>query len=900
MFTSDARAAAPAAAGRKLLAILLCSAATPAFGQAGTTLPPQEGATTSTAPTTDSPLPPASGSADPETVTPVVADAPAAPQAGASGVGLGDIIVTATKRETNLQRTPIAISVVNAQALEDRSVQSLLDLGDGSVPGLRVATFESRQSAVTIGIRGIVPLDANQPAREQGVGVYLDGVYLGRQQGLGAALLDVERIEVLKGPQGTLFGRNTSGGAVSMVTKAPTGEFGIRGGLGVGNYDSFNGNAHIDFPAVGPFSFKLDLAADYRGPVTKNPMPGEKGWGYYDRQGLQAKLRFRPVPDFTADLSFDIGKDKSTPFYSQLINFNPNNYPLATLTGSLPSNRVRPLPPLVVIEGDELQKVADIGVPQRPSVDKTRGLSLNMRWNLSDWLELRSISAWRKVSVDQWDNAGGAHRPPVFSPNGLFSRYSLSYLEQRQYSQEFQAVGTLADQLDYVAGLYYFDEKAFEEAATPNSLRWNATGTAYTVIDSCTGSSGFGWDRECRFIDRGSRVRSKSRAAYGQVTWTPPAADQFHLTLGGRYTRDTKDGVLYLTNNAPSRCPPTLATAPLCTLDLKTSRFNPLVTLAYDATPGVHLYAKYATGYRSGGASSRSVTYREFGPEDVKSYELGAKTELFGRRLRVNGAAFVMNREGSQVDFSSVVPTAAGNRNTLETINAPGTTKIRGVEIDFLARVTDNLQLSGAYAYTYTKVPDTPDPFRPGNPLVPAFIVYTPRNVANGAIDYEMPLNWNEASLRFHVDGNYNQATQSFAEYATKNDSSFLVNARVSLADVAFGNSSYTFALWSRNLFDNQYIFRRDPLTSLPNPLTGAVNAITGEYANFGMPRTFGAELSFKFRAPRPTVMKAAAPLPPPLPATQTCPDGSVVDAGAGCPVTPPPPPTAEPAGERG
>ena len=120
-------------------------------------------------------------------------------------------MVTATKRETNLQDTPIAIAVMSDEDLKKRQVQSLLDLADGGIPSLRVATFESRQTALTVGMRGIVPGDANQPAREQGVGVYIDGVYLGRQHGLNAGFLDVQRIEVLKGPQGTLFGRNTEG-----------------------------------------------------------------------------------------------------------------------------------------------------------------------------------------------------------------------------------------------------------------------------------------------------------------------------------------------------------------------------------------------------------------------------------------------------------------------------------------------------------------------------------------------------------------------------------------------------------------------------------------------------------------------------------------------------------------
>ena len=163
------------------------------------------------------------------------AAAPDATQAN-TGQGLGEIVVTATKRETNLQKTPIAINVVSAEAIKDRHVQSLLDLADGSVPSLRVATFEARQSALTVGIRGIVPFDQNQTARDTPIGVYIDGIYLARSQGLNAALFDVQRIEVLKGPQGTLFGRNTEGGAVSIVTKDPSGVFGGRFVGGVGNY----------------------------------------------------------------------------------------------------------------------------------------------------------------------------------------------------------------------------------------------------------------------------------------------------------------------------------------------------------------------------------------------------------------------------------------------------------------------------------------------------------------------------------------------------------------------------------------------------------------------------------------------------------------------------------------
>ena len=248
---------------------------------------------------------------------------------------LEEIVVTATKRETNLIDTPISMSVVSSKNLQERHVQSLMDLADGSVPGLNIAPFESRQSAVTIGIRGIVPLDANQPAREQGVGVYIDGVYLGRQHGLNAALLDLERIEVLKGPQGTLFGRNTEGGALSMVTKKPTGEFDFRMNTGAGNYNSNNIDFHINLPTFFNVMTKIDGITQYQDATTKNPLAGETGWNFFERKGFKIANRLE-TDNFTFDYSYDVSMDANSPFYSQLLNYNPMNLP-----------NVTPLPPMV-------------------------------------------------------------------------------------------------------------------------------------------------------------------------------------------------------------------------------------------------------------------------------------------------------------------------------------------------------------------------------------------------------------------------------------------------------------------------------------------------------------------------------------------------------------------------
>jgi iron complex outermembrane receptor protein len=140
-------------------------------------------------------------------------------------------------------------------------------------------------------------------------------------------------------------------------------------------------------------------------------------------------------------------------------------------------------------------------------------------------------------------------------------------------------------------------------------------------------------------------------------------------------------------------------------------------------------------------------------------------------------------------------------------------------------------------------VPDAPDPFRPGNPLVPVFIPFTPRNVVNGAVDYEIATDIAGGRLRFHLDANYNQATQSFAEFATTNDSSFIVNGRIALVDMEVGTGQRLgFSLWSRNLLNDAHVYRRDPTNSLPNPFTGSRSNVIGDYGNFNAPRTFGIE----------------------------------------------------------
>ncbi|MBD8619944.1 TonB-dependent receptor [Sphingomonas sp. CFBP 13728] len=836
------------------------------------------------APTAAKDMASAAAAADPA-IDPAPAAAEPAAAEPADQTGLGEIVVTATKRETNLQKTPIAISVLTAAALTDRHVQSLYDLADGTVPSLRIATFEARQSALTIGIRGIVPLDANQPAREQGVGIYIDGVYLGRQHGLNAALFDIERVEVLKGPQGTLFGRNTEGGALSLVSRAPSGKLEGRAEGGIANYGGYNGDFHLDLPKFAGFSVKLDGVLQHQDATTKNPFEGAAGFNYFDRKGGRAAVRWQPTSTITNDFAYDVAKDKNTPFYSQLLNYNPNGCANGAVTASttcvLPSvnytsltgGPVKALLPGVVVNGDSRMKTADIGVPQQVSVDKTHGFTNSLKWNLGSELELRSITAWRGVDVEQYDNSGGAHRPPLVNLTAnctaaapcAFSRYSLADLRQHQFSQEFQAVGTI-DSVDYVAGLYYFNEHVSDDAATPSSLGAVATTTNGVVtganivsIPFCTGNTPafVGTAVNGCSIDRASEVWSKSYAAYAQATWN--ATDVLHLTVGGRYTKDKKRGVLHYFNNLnyDTATPAQLAANGYTPLDKTWNRFNPMVTLAYDLNDDTHVYAKYSTGYRAGGASSRTPNYLAFEPEDLKSYEVGLKADFWQHRARLNLAGYIMDRKNSQEDVSFITFANSANVNVLRVVNAPGITKIRGIEADLTVAPVEGLTLNASYAYTYTKIPPVPVSFTVGantsTVLQQFYIPFTPRNAASGSADYAIPVGGGDTKVKFHLDGNYSQATQAFDQFATKADASFLVNGRIALANVQVGSASdVTFSVWARNVLDKQYVFRRDPSNSLPGAPTSSLTAgpignVLGDYGNFNAPRTYGMDVSVKF-----------------------------------------------------
>ncbi|OJU12255.1 MAG: TonB-dependent receptor [Caulobacterales bacterium 68-7] len=736
-------------------------------------------------------------------VAPALAHAADAADAASDAAdSLEEVVVTAQKRATNLQDTPIAISVLGQEALEARHVQSLADLGDGAIPSLRVAPFFARSSALTLGVRGIgASGDANQPARDQAVGVYINGVYLGRAQGLGSALYDLERIEVLKGPQGTLFGRNTMGGAISIVTRRPSGEFKMNALAGVGNFGSYRAEAHADLPEINGLSLKLDGVISKRDGTVSNPAAGQPGFNSYDKHGFQIEALYQPTDAFTVDYAYDNSYDATTPYLVQLLK--PGALPLAPINPPQPDRA----------------ETARIGVPLRLSEGKTSGHRLNLEWQANDWLQVKSITAYRDLDQTQYDN--GSVALSVYAPNGAFARYSVANVYQHQFSQELQLIGDL-DQVQFAAGAFYYDEHVRDNAQTPNSLRWNADGTAYSQIPLDFATVPF---------DRASHAETKSYGVFGQATWTPASITALHLTAGGRFTHDERTGHLDTVNGAlPSYVNSAGQTiVGIIPLDAAWDHFDPMVDVAYDLSDDVNVYAKWSTGYKAGGANSRSLTYRAFDPETVSMYELGAKSEFWERRARLNVAAYYGDIKDIQVDFNAIIP--GNNRGTLETTNA-ASGKTKGFEADFQIAPVDGLTLGLNYAYTKVTYSKAFNPFTGAQSTVNP--LYTPQNAVSGTFDYSHP--FFGATLKTHLDANWAEAQFTSTSDPTKSDESFIVNGRLALVDLpASEGASLEVALWARNLLDESYVFLRN------------TNASLGTYGIYNEPRTYGLEARVRF-----------------------------------------------------
>jgi iron complex outermembrane receptor protein len=752
----------------------------------------------------------------------------ATPQAAADEptAGVEEIVVTAQRRAENLQRTPIAITALTSSALEASGITSLTGVVQAS-PSLYFAPYPSSTTTLVLFMRGQGIGDPNIITKDGGVGLYVDGIYQSRPQASTFDLADVERVEVLRGPQGTLYGRNTTGGAVNIISRKPSGEFGITGLLSAGNLGYRRALANLNLDEFANIKVKLTGLYSNRDGWAENARSTGSTPDAHDFQAdrkyaVRGAVRWTPSADVTVDYAGDYSDQRTTP--------------VRYITES-------PFAPLL-----NPGYTADVEHAYRPvylpySTVKSDGHMLAAEYRASDALTLRSLSSYRHIKVKTYQDYVEAFLVPF---------WAFDDVRSKTYTQEFQAIGDVGDSIKYVLGLYYFREKANHTLAA---------------------DIGTGMPNQLVLVDRFTTAKSTSKAAYGQVTWTPAFANGIlDLTIGGRYTRDDRDAdrvrssTFFIGQTSPlvnRRFNGAGASIPLGSTvgatHVSNSKFNPSFTASVRPVENVSVYAKVVTGYKAGGSNEASPTFtRTVGPESVTSYELGVKSDLFDRRLRVNLAGFYAKYKDLQLDISA----DAQDASLSDTFNV-GRATVKGLEADITAVPVTGLTLQASYAYTTSKITDVLAPagsiFDPVvNPATPTRVgqdisgyfelPFTPKNSVRLSADWEIG-EIGPGKLTAHADYTWKDKVFTtagdgpsvpFGRDAPVNDSYTLVDARLSYRIDRGEGRSISVALWGKNILDKRY----------PGFVIGSGSIITGyssQAISYGDPATYGVDVGFAF-----------------------------------------------------
>lgn len=621
-------------------------------------------------------------------------------ESGASEI-LEELVVTARRREEGLQNAPIAISAYTGETLEYRGVTKLDEI-TRFVPNLTIEnnpSFGGASNSAAIYIRGIGQKEF-LPTSEPGVGLYVDGVYIARSVGAILDLIDIERLEVLRGPQGTLFGRNTIGGAINIttVTPEPGDEFGGEIGAAYGTDDRINLRGALNIPMGDTLAARVSVASFQQD-------------GYVDRSdGIdlgnddtitgRLAVAWRPSDRLSLDFRLDATRDKENGPAMELLGIDFTD--LSQLNGLVaavppPMAFVHNITTAAVGPGQPCAATdaAGNGITSNPnspncydnryvgkdgkndgtaparSESDVLGLSADISYEINDNLTLRSITAWRDLDSE-------------FARDGDHSPHRISQfqdtLEQTQFTQELQLLGTY-ERMNWIAGIYYFAEDGDNE----NTLD-------FTISN----------------FRSGGEFDNKSMAAFAQLTYD--FTDQLHLTVGGRYTDESKkfhpDQVIYqnyyagISQVLPPGHPLAALDAPFLQAgtrilpdlekEQEINEFTPMVNLSYDFADNIMAYATYSEGFKSGGFTQRVFPpvippftappgtpdidlIPTYDPEFVDVYELGFKSTLLDGRMRFNGAIFHTDYDDLQVQvFDSVAPVT-------ENI---GSASIDGVELE--------------------------------------------------------------------------------------------------------------------------------------------------------------------------------------------------------------------------
>ena len=737
---------------------------------------------------------------------------------------LEEVLVSAQKKTESAQSTPISLVSFNAGSLEKLGISNIADL-QAQVPNLLVDQFPSSNQTLRLFIRGVGVEDV-QVTQDPAVAVYLNGVYLSRSTGLASDVADLERIEVLRGPQGTLYGRNTTGGALNLITAKPSRDaIAFTQVIGTGNRDRLYAKTSLNLPLGENHAVKLAMLYDQLDGFISNGGPGGD-FGDRNSEAYRLDWRWQANDAFTLDYSYDKSRIES-------YNYTPQAVIPGIPTGGPEDAAILSSRRFVRYGENRFSQLATT-VPLLPNDTEIDGHALTLEW-VGSALTVKSISAWRELSDSSYvDFASGAseeYRLDLHSITvGAGSDQATAYdavrtrITQEQFSQEFQFLGALGERWEYVAGLYYFTEDARENwfpLHHINSFPLIATDDLASAVT-------------VRAED--NKVENEALAVYGQVTWTPPVVDsRLHFSLGWRHSRDDRavDRIFRQETYIDSG---DQVLGPLQIIDFWASADKKFdddsfsFMVEYDWTEDFHAYGKYIEAYKSGGFNTRDPDpgffSQGFDEEKNRTVELGFKGELLENQLRVNGAVFYSDFS----DFQLNVQLPGGISDT-RVFNS-GSATLSGFEMELTAFPWYGLLTSLSYAYLHSEVEDIIDPFT-GLPRSFAF-PNAPRNTAALNIDYQLP------PLPFGtlaVNINYNYVDERDPKNkALQRDEYSLLNARLSLSGLNALAGAFTVSTWIKNALDDDYVVFT--FESLPH----ASRAV-----HWGEPRTWGVDLKYEY-----------------------------------------------------
>ncbi|PCI54287.1 MAG: TonB-dependent receptor [Alphaproteobacteria bacterium] len=702
---------------------------------------------------------------------------------------LEEITVTAQKRSQRLVDVPISVSAFGDEAIKATGVQQLSEISD-LIPNLHIDSVRSLSSSVTIRGVGASSRNIGFDAR---VGVYLDGVYLGQSPALNQDMVDMERIEVLRGPQGALFGKNTVAGAINMISKKPSDELEGMVRARVGNYNATQFSGHINLPLTEGVALKVSANKVDRDGYSLNLLDNIRT-DDRDSYSYRAQLRIATTDNFEVLATVDgLSADEYVTYGDPLTNSFGSG-----LDTSAPNERET--------------NFNHVGEEQRDIF----GVSLDMTYSFGNDYALRSITAYRKTDFHTKFDVDYA---PI---DFMYVDYTDNY---KQITEEVQLISPEGDALEYIIGLYFFKQEG-------KTNRLAIAGEQGYLLGLASGDT----------ISNAGEVISKSFALFSNFTYD--ITDRIELGVGFRWSSEKKD--VDWTLDGSQSGPLGIASGHFVH-DRTDNNFAPSLSLNYAITDQITSYLRYAEGYKSGGYNLDYITLTpdaentEFGKETVVNYEAGIKGSLMENRMTFALSAFLTEYKEYQVNQLREL---SGGRSTFVISNA-GKVRTKGIELETTVYVTDGLKVSGSLGILDAIFTDFPGGGTGGADVSGNDLPNASKFQGSVAADYYRFLGGSMGlAIKAHLD--YSHRSGAFTTVNNVKSYSFgsgsvpygyvpaydLMNARLTLLSEDQG---WEVSLWARNLLDNNYINR------------SSRDFFNTYLETRGAPRTYGAEVSYTF-----------------------------------------------------